>query len=323
MVDVSSIVVLFGFASYYSNFMIFLFLFLLKQHGIHRFQVFCDKQTTKPLIKRLEEECTCTETSLTRGFKKVKSGWIWSKKLVGYITYDECGDLKTMTLITSSSNFEELIKPIEEEMSRDEPDEKPRETQNIYKFYRYGSYERFYYSRVLLNITRMSPTDGQSKIIKSISAVFAKKKQCTVFIEGPPCTGKSSIGYLVAKELSGTFCNTFNPTEPGDTINMAITSMHEWVIDDDKPTIISIDEIDVLLKKINENTVPINQKIPTSVTDKQSWSKFMDDLKFYKNLIFIMTSNTSKTDIDKLDPALIRPGRVDLYHSLDVPYIIS
>jgi ATP-dependent 26S proteasome regulatory subunit len=36
-----------------------------------------------------------------------------------------------------------------------------------------------------------------------------------------------------------------------------------------------------------------------------------------------MTSNTSKTDIDKLDPALIRPGRVDLYHTLDVPYIVS
>jgi hypothetical protein len=316
-------IVLFGFASYYSDFMIFLFLFLLKQYGVHRFQIFCDKQTTRPLIRKIEEECTSTETSLTRGFKKVKSGWIWSKRLIGCITYDDCGDLKTMTLITSSLTFEELIKPVEEQMITDEPSKQPREIRNIYKFYRYGSYERFYYSRVLLNITSMNPTKEQAKIIKSISAVFAKKKQCTVFIEGPPCTGKSSIGYLVAKELSGSFCNTFNPTEPGDTINMAITSMHEWVIDEDKPIIISIDEIDVLLKKINENTVIINQKIPTSVTDKQSWSKFMDDLQFYKNLIFIMTSNTSKTDIDNLDPALIRPGRVDEYHTLDVPYIIS
>ena len=38
----------------------------------------------------------------------------------------------------------------------------------------------------------------------------------------------------------------------------------------------------------------------------------MDDLIFYK-IVLIFTSNTSKKDIDKIDPSYLRQGRIDEY----------
>jgi hypothetical protein len=44
----------------------------------------------------------------------------------------------------------------------------------------------------------------------------------------------------------------------------------------------------------------------------------MDDLIFYK-IILIFTSNTSKQDIDKIDPSYLRQGRIDEYYYMDKP----
>lgn len=324
MLDLSLAVVVLGFASYYSNFVITAFQCLLKCYNIHKFQIQCDKEITNHVIKKLEKECSCTDTSLTKGFKKVISGWIWSKNLVGYIGYGESGEMNKLVIITTSSVFEELIKLPEDCLPTFTITKQHENTnENISSFYRYGSYEHFYYSRVLLNLVNMRPTPGQALIVEDISRVFSKKKRCTIFIEGPPCTGKSSVGYILAKTLNCHFCNTFNPTDPGDTINKAIASMQDWLQDEDKPIIISIDEFDILLKNIHDNKIAINHKIPTSVTDKHSWSKFIDNLQFRKNLIMILTSNTSKADIDKLDTSYIRRGRVDLYHKLEIPCILE
>jgi hypothetical protein len=287
----------------------------LKQYDIHRFQVSCDIETTRTLVRQLENTCSSTSTALTKGFKKTISGWIWNKNLAGYIEYDPYGEVKTLSLLTSSSYFDSLIKP-SEEITVVNP--KKDETRRVFVFYRYGSYEHFGYSRTMINVA-LVPTISQSILVSDIAKFYRKNKRCSVFIEGPPCSGKSSIGYLLAKEIDGSFCNTFNPTDPGDTINRTITSINDWIRDENDPIIILIDEIDVFLKKIHTNQISINHKTPTSVTDKQTWSKFMDNNQFFKNLIIIFTSNTPKTDIDALDSSYLRRGRIDLSYKLDLP----
>lgn len=321
MLDFSLPLVLLGFASYYSNILAAVVFFLLKGYDIHQFQVACDKEITKPLMKRLEAECSCTNTALTQGFKKTISGWIWNKKLVGYVSSDEYGNINKITIITTSGNFDSLIKPVEELSStfassvRDEP----QVSCKLSVFYRYGSYEHINYSMHSVNLINLVPILDQIDVVKDIVSDFNKNKRSTVFIAGPPCSGKSSIGYLVSKELSGIFCNTFNPTDPGDTLSNVIRSTRDWGESENTPLIILIDEIDVLLKKIHNDNIRLNHKISTSVTDKQTWSKFMDNLRFHKNIILILTSNTSKEDIDKLDLSYLRPGRVDIYHKLESP----
>lgn len=325
MLEVSSFMIIFGFVSYYSTFFVDLCLLVLKQYNIHRYTIPSDKELIKPIMKRLEKECTCTDTALTKGFKRIMSGWFWSPRLVGFMSYDTYGDVK-IRFLTTNAHFEYLIQPLEESFESyklpDEPEimnEPKQEASKISVFSRYGSYKDFYYARVLFNVTTLEPILGQGKVVSDAVQIFRKKKQCSIFIEGPPCSGKSSVGYLIAKEISGAFCNTFNPTEPGDTLSGAVSKIQDWLRDDDIPIVILVDEIDSMLKKIHTNEVKLNNETPTLVHDKPSWSKFMDNLRFYKNIIIIFTSNTPKSEIDKLDSSYLRHGRIDVCHILDCP----
>jgi hypothetical protein len=85
----------------------------------------------------------------------------------------------------------------------------------------------------------------------------------------------------------------------------------------EQPVILVIEEVDVLIKKIHKG-IDKNNEIPISIYNKTSWNNFMDDLIFYK-IILIFTSNTSKTEIDKLDTSYLRKGRIDEYYYMDTP----
>ena len=58
--------------------------------------------------------------------------------------------------------------------------------------------------------------------------------------------------------------------------------------------------------------------IPTAVYNKSTWSNFLDDMIFYKNVILVLTSNTSKETIDSLDQAYLRKGRINEYYTMNV-----
>ena len=65
-----------------------------------------------------------------------------------------------------------------------------------------------------------------------------------------------------------------------------------------------------------------NPKISTCVRDKSSWTTFLDDMVFHPNVILILTSNTPKKELDKLDTAYIRKGRIDLFYNMDTPILL-
>lgn len=325
MITVPPVMILFGFISYYSSFFIDLCLLGLKHYNICRFTIPHDKELVKPIMKRLENECTYTDTALTKGFKKKMSGWFWNKNIIGNIYYDTYGEVKIVCL-TTDSYFKHLIEPEEESFTAcklfDEtiiPKTITTSSEKIYVFSRYGAYKDFCYSRLMFNVTSLVPILGQESIVSDVITMFNKKKQCNLFVEGPPCSGKSSLGYLIAKQINGVFCNTFNPSEPGDTLSNTISRIQDWDRDENVPIVILIDEVDIMLKKIHANEIKLNSHIPTLIYDKPTWSKFMDNMRFYKNIVLIFTSNTSKTEIDKLDTSYLRPGRIDICSVLDSP----
>ena len=86
---------------------------------------------------------------------------------------------------------------------------------------------------------------------------------------------------------------------------------------DDEPVIIVIEEVDIMIQKIDKG-LDKNKEIPIEIYNKTTWNNFMDDLIFYK-IILIFTSNTSKQDIDKIDPSYLRQGRIDEYYYMDKP----
>jgi hypothetical protein len=196
----------------------------------------------------------------------------------------------------------------------EEENKESEEQHSIQVFSRVGTYANFYYRSVKLDVSHIQPIGAQIPIVNNIVELYRTKGRATVFLHGVSCAGKSSVGYLVAKEIKGDFCHTFNPTDPGNTFSAMVQDTRER--GDDTPLVVVLEEVDVILRAIHANTIPLNPKVPTSVRDKGSWSTLLDDMIFYKNVICILTSNESKKKLDALDPAYLRKGRVDASYEM-------
>jgi hypothetical protein len=183
-------------------------------------------------------------------------------------------------------------------------------------YIRKGTYASIYYSKMVLDLAHVHSKGDQVQIVQGICELYAKQERASVFIEGVANAGKSTIGYLLAKELKGSFCHTFNPCEPGDHIS----NLAQDVAYGEGPLIVVLEEVDILLQNIHDKKILLNPKTPTAVFNKATWSTFLDDMIFYKKIILIMTSNSSKDFIDNLDPAYLRPGRVQACYSMPNPF---
>jgi hypothetical protein len=190
-----------------------------------------------------------------------------------------------------------------------------REEVKIKKFWRQGLYKNFYYPSMKLDVSHINPIGEQGRVADDIISLYNRQRRATVFIHGVSMAGKSTIGYLVAKNLKGHFCHTFNPTDPGDHFQRMIGELNPRD-EENVPIIIVLEEANEIIHAIHNKTVQRTAEIPTPVYNKSTWVTFLDDLVFYKNVILILTSNESKADLDALDPAYLGPGRIDACYSM-------
>ena len=299
-----------GYVMLYANpiylFMGILYLFDVKCHIVH------DKDLVISMIKKMAPHIFVPCSKHVNG-KDIPIGYFISKRYSGYIDYT-AHEYK-LYLITSSSIYKELIQsnmmihisPLQSEPKEIDPDAKIR------MCIRKGTYKNFYYSTFKMDMSHITPLGDQEKVVKDIVSIYEKNKRATVFIHGNTSTGKSSIGYLLAKELKGIYCHTFNPSDPGDQLSSLIVDIER----DDEPIIIVLEEVDVLLKAIHSENIKKHQDIPMEVYNKSTWSTFLDDMIFYKEVILVMTSNTPKEDIDTIDTAYLREGRIHASYTMN------
>ena len=292
----------------------YLFYLIYYFFKIKKYIISGDKEVTNSLMKKLMNNIYYTEVTHIN-CKNNPSGFFIGKKYYGYI---EIKDGTNIILYTKEDTYNTLM---EQDQDKDEIKvirndiqindiTKPRKNK-INVFIRKGSYRSLYYSSMRLDLSHIHPIGEQQNVIDSIKNIYNKHGHASVFINGVAGAGKSTIGYLLAKELNGSYCHTFNPTEPGDCLSNLMVDIR---VDDD-PVIIVIEEVDVLIKKIDKG-LDKNNEIPIEIYNKTTWNNFMDDLIFYK-IIIIFTSNTSKKDIDKIDPSYLRQGRIDEYYYMD------
>lgn len=286
----------------------YLFYFIYYFFKIKKYIITGDKELTNSIMKKITNHIFYTEVSHING-RNQPSGFFIGKKYYGYI---EIKDGTTITLYTKEETYNLLMEQEEIEPIRiEQVIQKPKNKINV--FIRKGTYRSLYYSSMRLDLSHINPIGDQQYVIDSIKTFYNKNERASIFIHGVTGAGKSTIGYLLAKELNATYCHTFNPTEPGDCLSNLMVDIRT----EDDPVVIVIEEIDVLIKKIDEG-IEKNGDIPIEIHNKTTWNNFMDDLIFYK-IILIFTSNTSKEDLDKIDSSYLRKGRIDEYYYMNKP----
>jgi hypothetical protein len=164
---------------------------------------------------------------------------------------------------------------------------------------------------------KREPRDYQQNIIDDILSIIKNKssRSGTFFIHGEPGTGKSILTLLLAKQIGAYYCDTWKPTDPGDTLSKVYSTVSP---DDNKPLVLVLEECDKLIINVLDGNVKPHLYIPIPMMDKSDWNSMLDkvsDLGFYPNLILILTSNISRDEIHEKDASVLRDGRIDkAYH---------
>lgn len=298
---------------------------LLKIIGFSTFRVRNDRDRIKALLKLLNEETYSTATIFEYG-KERPAGMFIGWNCFGYYS-DISKDAEYGTevvVFTSNKNFKSLmdrcVTPCESlclagpQSTQMKPLSSP-----INIWHRYGSYVNIYYQNFKVDMANITPIGCQAAIVQDILEKYGQMKRLTVFIQGYTGTGKSTIGLLVAKELRGSYCHEFNPTDPGDSFKTFLRDSES--VEDKGPLVIVLEEVDTLIRKVHDGTVLRHKNITTAVHNKTTFNSFLDDMIFYKNTIIIMTSNVSKVVIDKIDPSYLRKGRVNEYYNMVTPLV--
>ena len=270
------------------------------------YNIIDDRETMNSVLKQLKQEVYSTTLYSVQN-RTVLGGYFIGRNCIGHveITYEN----PKVSIFCKPSFYEKMMHPQDTAVVLKQTPSPPvakNVSSKIDIFVRKGTYKNVYYNRMKLDLSHVTPVGDQEVIMEQIIALYEKQGRATVFIDGVSNAGKSTMGFLLAKQLKGAYCHTFNPTEPGDHLT-TLTMEHMF---DEGPLILVMEEIDETLRRVYEGTITMNKEIPTLVYNKSTWSSFLDDMLFYKKVILMMTSNTPKVELDKLDPSYLRPGRV-------------
>lgn len=290
------------------------FLFMSRMLNIHYYIIRKDDEKTRAISKLLQTQTMHSITIFQHG-KFYPGGYFMNWKCVGYYNYVDMGEnsVSEIKILTTSSYFQKLFEIEKPSVSFNSVSPTTQTTQTLTMFCRSGSYTCGYYNRMSVDINNLKPIGQQIDVADDICEVFYKKRRGVFFIHGISGAGKSTIGFLVANKINGTFCHTFNPTDPGDTLTSVL---RDTLPSDETPTIILVEEVNNLIHAVHDGTIQKHKNVTTCIHNKSTYNTFMDDLIFYRNVLIIFTSNEDKESIDALDPCYLRTGRVDGYYSM-------
>lgn len=242
--------------------------------------------------------------------KDKHEGLVFGKWFVGYLcTGDDEKQGQKLYIVMRKSKYKELQKKKMEKfkINSDNNEEKVSLVNTYDKF---GSKWWPRYLKTEINYAYLDNRKKQKLIIDEIIDTYKKSanKAYVAFIHGKPGGGKSTIGYLIAREFESSYTDEWNPMDEGDNIINLISEVEPTF---EKPLIVALDEVDKMIGKLD--TLKPFKDCKRQIEGKADWDRFFDkvDKGRYPNIIFILTSNVDPNDDRIIDPALVREGRIN------------
>jgi len=276
---------------------------------------------TRPLglylyILREKESCVNIQKKVQNQCSTLLDGGKGSGYAIGYWFFLSLQssefDSMSATLICTKATYERLIAD-DDDNDDDDVQVLPRlesieSEEKIGLLERYGTPKHYYYRKRDFTLDKEERPE-QTAILDQLERDLKRQSYQCILLHGKQGTGKSMLGLFLARRLKGTFCNTMNPFEAGDTL----ANVHSQADTTKKnPLILMIDEIDVYLKKVAVG-IPAHKNLDIMVKDKASWNRMLDSIQrgMFKNLILILTTNETPDAIRSIDPSYIRLPRVN------------
>lgn len=288
-------------------------IFLLTQLFGVRLYVLNDKEMCQRIQKRLTRSSHVTDGG--RGYGISVGRWYYAS-----VTVDrsDSGDTYGVWMIATAATFTRLTAeatgfPSSVSASASagtgEGETKPPAKKTLTLFERTGSYSSVWWRSRRITVDAVVPRPEQMTIIEAIEEQHRRVGHTVALLHGPPGTGKSMLGILLASRLDGCYCNTLRPWQAGDSLAGLYAEVEPTA---QKPLILVFEEIDGALLAIHAG-VPPHKSIPITVADKAGWNRFLDEIGrgMYPHLILLLTTNRSPEFIRSMDPSYIRDGRVD------------
>ena len=296
-----------------------IFLIPLRVCGIRVYQL--TRRAECERIQRRTNSTSSLTTDQNRGAGYSVSFWQGS----GYICYiDPTKEEPNAWLLTTETCFKNLTRSANEEDDEEVVEEEMVDhitgeitlvsPKYMTLYEKAGSYTHTWYNFREHKHFDWVPRPAQEPILQDLLTLYAEKRFVVALVHGPPCTGKSLLGLLLAHHFKGSYTNTFRPWIPGATMTELMDTVEP---SREKPLIISLDEIDVPLSKIHVGIQP-HKEVDTVIHDKVSWNCFFDNFQrgLYHNVIVLMTSNRGPAFFDSLDPSYMRAERVDRVYEM-------
>jgi transitional endoplasmic reticulum ATPase len=134
-----------------------------------------------------------------------------------------------------------------------------------------------------------------------------------VMLYGPPGTGKTLLAKAVANESESNFISVKGP----ELLNKYVGESEKGVREifskarENAPTVIFFDEIDAIATERGRNTGDsgVSERVVSQLLTE------LDGIEELEDVVVIATSNRP----DLIDPALLRPGRLDRHVHVPVP----
>jgi hypothetical protein len=297
---------------------------IIRLLGFSLYIVRKDRDTIKGVLQILEKETIASSTVYELG-KQRPSGMFLGWRCFG-IYSDSTSDYDSspeISIYTTEAYFNHCMKKSKADtfFFAAQPVKgvkgvtAAKEEHRLKMWHRRGPYTSMYYHSVKIDVSDIRPMGAQGPIVEEIVNLYRKNKRATVFVQGVSGAGKSTLGLLVAKELRGSYCHDFNPTEPGDSL-MSFLRDTDTDNEENGPSVVVLEEVDSMITSIHAGSIQKHNKITVSVYNKTTFNSFLDDMVFNKNVILILTSNAGREEIDRMDPSYLRRGRVDAWHSM-------